>query len=261
MSRLLCEFTHPCIVYGPIGYHRLATLLFDIPIHIVLNDQIDQIEQFDELERLFPPKDLLKQGVTIEKDLQRKRAVIRSKTGRVDSFGPLYMDGVVINQRNSETNHCHPVLTIARLPIINPDDLSSDLVQEIASDKDSIIKLRRFKAFVHSNYVGQPMSFIENDLETRIHDYHLAAQKWGIRTIESSFSISAADNVLAGVCSALTAGIFGMPISQAASIGLAATVGVTTLKIGLARRTFNLHQSQKEISYFAALQSEMRDKN
>lgn len=68
---------HPCVVLGPVGFHRLAHLLFEYPVHVLLDGE--------------------RWGMQTE-------------------------------------------------------------------------------AFAHKNYLGQPISYIQDDLETRLLDYRLAAK-------------------------------------------------------------------------------------
>ena len=241
---------NPCVVLGSIGFHRLAKLLFDRPIHILLDKQVSEfgdLKDFSVVDRGRLPH------VTIVEE-PPKVYQISSSCGQVDVF----MSPDVAPDDADQGPDPHPIVSIAGLPIVDPDSLSNDLVREIAQDADSRSKLKRFKAFVHKNYRGEPLSFIQDDLETRILDYRLTAKKWGITTIDSTFSISAADKVLSGACAGLVSTVFGMPLIQAATVGLVATLGATTLKITFGRKSLKINQSQDDICYLADIQDKTK---
>lgn len=238
------------MIFGSIGHHRLAKLLFDMPIHFLLDKQLSE---FGDLKNFGPVGTSPNKwaGVTIVEDVERRQYSISSRcTGRVDTF----MSPDVAPDEMTPDLDSHPMVTIAGLPIVDPESLSNELVKEILKDADSLSKLKRFKAFVHKNYIGEPLSFVENDLETRILDYRLIAKKWGVETLDSAFSISAADKVLSGACAGLVSSVFGMQLAQAAAIGLVAAVGATTLKVGFAKRSLAIKQTQHEVSYLAEIQ-------
>ncbi len=145
------------------------------------------------------------------------------------------------------------MLCVAAVPVVDPDSLSWDIIRELRRDELSRIKLRRLRTFVFENYANKPLSFVKDDLLTRIHDHNSAAKEWGLATVQSTFSIGAVKSVMTAAASGLVAAIAGQPVPIAAALGATAILGATTVSIVASRRQFQLKQAKDPIVYVVDL--------
>lgn len=75
-----------------------------------------------------------------------------------------------------------PYLALQNLQIIDPSQLTWDLVLEFRKDPDAVNKVQRLRCFLESNYTNKSRRFIEDDLAIKTEDYQSALKKWGFET-------------------------------------------------------------------------------
>ncbi len=247
------NYNNPCVVIGSVGYHRLAQLLFDYPIHVLhknLEDHED-IVVFEQFIKQIPAHDsgYLKPEVLVTEE-KPKVYTFSSSTGHLDVFGP--------SNISTDEHGVHPFVSIASVPIIDPESISNEVVREFRRDVDSRIKLKRLRHFTHQNFQHKPLSFIQEDLEIKIEDYRIAAKKWGLQTVDSTLNVSAADKVLSGACAGLVSSMFGLPLTEAAAVGAVAALGASVVKVQFGKKIMELSQKQEVIAYLVELQDEVK---
>ena len=162
----------------------------------------------------------------------------------------------VIAEREPPTEQ--PLVLIGSLPVVDPEALTNELVCDFRTDADARPKLKRLRAFAHEKYANKPLSYIQDDLETHITDYKIAARKWGLRTLESSLTISGTETVLSAACAGLVSAIAGVPLAQAAAVGVVSVLGTTLVKVGIGRKHISLDQAQDPVSYLVDIQEAVR---
>lgn len=245
------KFTeNSCVVVGPIAYHRLALLLFDRTEHMIINatDETEQDREFKEF--------ISTHVASLTGNPKTSWTEVKPKVWEV-SPGPgvklsVFCPEWVVQQGELPTEQ--PLVSIGSIPVIDPNSLTNELVYDFRNDDDARTKLKRLRSFAHENYGDKPISYIQDDLETRISDYHLASKKWGLRTLESSLTISGTDKILSGACAGLVSAIAGIPLALAAAVGVVAALGTVVVKIQLGRKHFALSQSQDPVSYLVDIQ-------
>jgi len=153
------------------------------------------------------------------------------------------------------TNEDDPLIQIASLPILEPDDLKWDTIQALRNDKVSQVKLRRLRAFFFENYAGKPKSFIEDDLLTRIDDHQSAAKDWGLSTLQTTLSLGGTKGLMTSTSAGLVAVLAGQSVPIAAAIGASAVLGSTTVSILTSRKRFKLKQAKDPVAYIMDLKN------
>lgn len=241
-----------CVVVGPMPYHRLALLLFDHTHHVILGSiATDDDKEFSEF--LSNHVGTLR-GTTTWTETSPKVWNVRPAPGvTLSVFCP---ERVIAEQRLPTEQ---PLVSLGSLPVLDPEALTNKLVYDFRNDGDARAKLKRLRSFAHEQYTNKPLSYIQDDLETRITDYKLAARKWGLRTVESSLTISGTEAVLSAACAGLVSALTGVPLPHAAAVGAVAVLGTTLVKIGIGRKHFSLDQSQDPVSYLVDIQEAVGD--
>jgi hypothetical protein len=247
------SYNNPCVVIGSIGFHRLAQMLFDWPIHLLIKgrDDHEEVVIFQEfIKNLQVQRGGISEAEVSVVEKKPNVYVFSSSTGHLDVFGP--------SEISTAEFGVHPFVSIASIPIIDPNSLTNKLVGEFSQDFDSRLKLKRLRHFAHSNYENKPLSFIQEDLEIKIQDYRLTARKWGLQTIDSTLSISAADKVLSGACAGFVSTMFGLPLAEAAAVGAVAAIGATVVKVQYGKKIMEVSQTQEVVSYLVEIQDSVK---
>jgi hypothetical protein len=236
-------------------YHRLALLLFDHTQHMVLGSiETDQDREFCAFLSKHVATFRGSRPTTTWTEIEPKKWEISPAAGvKLSVFCPerLVAEGELPKEQ--------PLVSLGSLPVLDPESLTNELVYELRNDTEARAKLKRLRSFAHEQYMNKPLSYIQDDLETRILDYKRAAKKWGIRTLESSLTISGTETVLSAACAGLVSAITGVPLAQAAAFGAVAVLGTTVVRVLIGRKHFALGQSQDPVSYLVDIQEAVGD--
>lgn len=107
-----------------------------------------------------------------------------------------------------------PVISLARLPLIDAAGASWEQIVELRNDREARTRLQRLRAFAQTNYQGKPVTFIEDDLSARINEYELASKKHGFDLVTGSLTtLLDSTNLQATAGAALAAAVVGGPIT------------------------------------------------
>lgn len=244
-----------CVVIGPMPYHRLAMLLFDHTQHLILGSiESDHDQAFREFISNHVEALRGHGPTTTWTETSPKIWNVNAAPGVTLS---VFCPARCIAEREPPTEQ--PLVSLGSLPIIDPEALTNELVYDFRNDGDARAKLKRLRSFAHEHYTNKSLSYIQDDLETRITDYRVAARKWGLRTLESSLTISGTEAILSAACAGLVSALTGVQLAQAAAVGAVAALGTTLVKVGIGRRHFSLEQSQNPVSYLVDIQEAVGD--
>ena len=159
----------------------------------------------------------------------------------------LYLpDGIeLVNDEHSN----NVMATIADIPLINAEHASFSQIHQLREDKEAKRKLRNLRLFLFENYSGKPKSFIEDDIQKKMDDYHTAASKHGFEILESSIAcLIDTKSIQATLAGGLIGWLLGGPIVGAAS-GFTAEVISLTLTLTKGIREFRMFRNQHDLAY------------
>jgi hypothetical protein len=152
-----------------------------------------------------------------------------------------------------------PIGTLAvaasNLELIDVSNIALEKLIEFRNDKSSKSKLRRLRLFACENYSGKPVSFIEDDLMSRLDDYKDVARKWDFETTTSCLTTLLSSKVLLGtVGAALVTTVAGLPLASlgAAALGLSIELGNVSLSIAKTRFAAQEALASHPMSYLEA---------
>lgn len=135
--------------------------------------------------------------------------------------------------------------------LIDTTKASWEQVLEYRNDENAKKKLRNLRLFLHTNYEGKNLSYIEDDFGKRIDDYKSTAKKHGFETTISTMTlITNSKNLVRFGTASMLAALMGQPVVAAA---LTPGIFIELLKIGLEitskRHAFNEFKRNSDIAY------------
>ena len=134
-------------------------------------------------------------------------------------------------------------VTLTDLDIIDTTRLAWEQIVELKKDDDSKRKLRNLRLFLYTNYANQPISFIRDDLQRIIDEYHNACKKHGFRLVTGCVSsVIESKSLLATMALGTFALLSGIPIT-AITPGM---VGEAVLEVG--KVVINYLKEKRDIS-------------
>ncbi|MEI8605762.1 hypothetical protein [Pseudoalteromonas sp. B160] len=142
-----------------------------------------------------------------------------------------------------------PAITLSNLNLIDADQADWQQVLEIRKDIQSSKQLTRLKLFIHENFDGKPITYIEDDLCRRLDCYEQACKKFGFKTVTSSLSMLLdAKSLQAAVGTGLVAGLFGGPVVGSIT---AASIELGKVAINIAEKHHDMKswQDGHELAY------------
>ncbi len=122
------------------------------------------------------------------------------------------------------------VAVMSNIDIISGSNLSWEQVIEARKDSASIVSLRRFVHWLDSSMIGQPVSYIEDEVSIRLEDYQYALKKHGINTAKGVISNVLEWKNLASVASVATGATM---LSNEALLGATAGAGILIGKVAV----------------------------
>jgi hypothetical protein len=165
-------------------------------------------------------------------------------------------DYVDLEATKPKTENAQVALSLAGLKIVDPARCSWEKLREFRLDKESRDGLRRLRLFAFEKYSGKDLSFIEDDLMTKVEDYDRVVRKWGLETTESAVtSFTESKAAVAGMAGAIIAIMGGHPgISAAALIG-AGTLALGKVSVQIAKKSLELQTAaaNNPVSYVTAV--------
>lgn len=150
-------------------------------------------------------------------------------------------------QFNDDRNR-YFVLSLANLELVDANKLSWDKILEMRKDKDTMKALRNLRLFIYSNYVDKPESYIYDRISQIIDEYKTTVRKWGIDTIESSFTMAMSEKKFLAIASFVWA-IFGTLKLEEFRLGLTSTLDNMLIKIRERRWKLMKIQEQDPVHY------------
>ena len=135
-------------------------------------------------------------------------------------------------------------LSIANIRLIDTKKAQWDHILEFRKDEDSRRKLRNLRLFLHTNYEGKTLEFIEDDLNKRLDDYQNICKDWGFDTLTSSISaLIDAKNLVGLLAGSTCATLFGGPI---AGLVAGASIELSKIAIMLTRKKYAFHKLKRD---------------
>ena len=148
-----------------------------------------------------------------------------------------------------------PVVRLCMLPLIDTTRATWDQILEIRSDSEARVRLQRLRAFAETNYQSKTITYIEDDLSSRIEEYERASRKHGFDLVTGSLStLLDSSNLQATAAATLAAAVLGGPV-LAASAAACIELGKFTLEFAKRKRTMQDWASAHPLAYLIELQA------
>lgn len=130
-----------------------------------------------------------------------------------------------------------PVVRLSQVQLVDANRASWEQILALRSDAQARLRLQRLRAFAETNYTGKSISYVEDDLASRIDEYEQARKKHGFEVITGSLSaLLDANNLHAAVGATLAAAILGGPLA-AMSAAACIELGKFSLEFAKRKRT------------------------
>jgi hypothetical protein len=139
-------------------------------------------------------------------------------------------------------NNSESLVSLPALHLVDAESASWDHIMEFRSDAEAQARLRRLRVFMLDNYEGKSLSYVEDDILSRIDAYETEAKRWGFETCRAALSTVMSSKVLGGsIASSLFSALGGGPTLATLAAG-----GVGALEIG--RLTLEISKFQTALS-------------
>jgi hypothetical protein len=172
-------------------------------------------------------------------------------------LGSIPIDVSPINGSEADTQIA---VSIACAKIIDVDACDWNHLIELRKDKQSMARLRRFRLFAFDKYQGMGLSFIEDDLLSRMDDYNQTVAEWGLNSAKGVIvSFVKSKGALGSVAAALVSEWTGSPVAMAAAFG-AGALGMAEITLDVVNRGFELQKLNlnNPVSYIAKLDNALK---
>ena len=148
-------------------------------------------------------------------------------------------------------------LTVTNLNLINFQNASWEQVLELRKDAASQAKLRNLRVFLHKEYIGKDVAYIEDHFQKSIDDYADAVRDHGFTTRMSTLSTLLSSKSLPATLGT-TAGaiLFGTPL-QAVATGVVTSIyeiGKVAVEVAKHRHAFNKLKKDHPVAFIADAQ-------
>jgi hypothetical protein len=147
-------------------------------------------------------------------------------------------------------------ITLQNLDLIDSSSLSWEALAEIRKDPDALARLRRLRAFVSENYKDKTLSFVKDDLEARLFDYHHEVKKWGFETKISAVSLLLDSKSLQAFGAAtFIAAVFGAPVAAVVAAVGGATIELGKMGVEVAKKRHSMREALRTnpVSYIGEI--------
>ncbi len=134
----------------------------------------------------------------------------------------------------SSTGIEDPTIAMTGMGIIDSSVASWDQLLDLRRDRDAMLKLRRFRAFLTRTYSGKSRAFVEDELSAALQDYEVASKKHGFELVTGTLSVALdASSLQAAAAVGLVAVLMGGPL---AALPAAAAVELGKMAIHFAKQ-------------------------
>lgn len=155
-------------------------------------------------------------------------------------------------------------LEVLNWPIIETDKATWDQIIEFRKDKEAKKKLRDLRLFLHTNYEGKSLNYIEDDIYRRLENYKNVCDDWGFETRNSVFSaIMDSQSLLATAAATLGAILLNQPIAQTISAlaGVTLNIGKILLTYDKQKHAFQKLKRDHDLAYIIEAKERLESKH
>ena len=148
-------------------------------------------------------------------------------------------------------------LGLARLRLVDVSKTSWSQILEFRKDAEAKRRLRQVVHFFRQNYSGKDKSYIREDIEFKLAQYHDAVRDWGFETTISTISMLLSSKTLAGAAAAaIASAMFGSSSLALIAAAGGAAVEVGQLSLHVAKRVYGLKTLRRDhpLSYIIGAQ-------
>ncbi|MBI5080165.1 MAG: hypothetical protein HZB17_02515 [Chloroflexi bacterium] len=157
---------------------------------------------------------------------------------------------------------------MSQLSIVDTQKLSWKQIYEVRKDTKSWERLKRFRLFFHENYSDKDIHFIEDDLQTRIADYHLACKEHGFETINGVFQKVTSSQTLIGATGTGVGAIVShqlglpltIPLAAISATAIALELGSILLEVAKGKLSLGKLKETHEVAYIVDLKKRVKSK-
>lgn len=198
-----------------------------------------------------------KKNETEENDLEIVEGVAKWMVYRVvDDFGltdvPIIVPARMV--KSASDNDADVAISLASLNLIDAESATWEQLLEFRRDAEARAKLRRLRLFAYENYSGKSKQFIEDDLLTRINDYHEAVRKWRFDCKSGIFTaLLNSKLVQGGLGVSVLSSLCHEPLAAIASAGGAVVLELGRTLLEIRKQQFTLRDLMRTnpVSYIA----------
>ncbi len=164
---------------------------------------------------------------------------------------------VLLDKATTSEGFEYASLTLLNLPMIDAESAEWEQILELRKNSEARSKLRRLRLFLQTNYEGKPISYVEDDLLSRIEEYDSARRSLGFNAMTSSLGqLLNFKSIHAAAAAGLAATLFGGP---AVGISTAAVIEFGEFTLELARHRHSIREFEKghQLAYLIDVKSKM----
>ena len=144
------------------------------------------------------------------------------------------------------------------LKLVDPAKASWKQVVEFRKDKNSFKSLRELRVFFQTNYTGKDLSFIIDNLGSRIDKYDDARKMWGFETAQRGISvIFDQKNLVTTSVGSLAAHAAGGTLLTAAAAGAILALGPAALEVSKVWLEGRKAELDNQVRYLANLRKKI----
>lgn len=236
-----------------------------IPSRALINVVFDKVasegsERFTDLGRVVDGWDFFRKGAYAYLELHKDSSIEKDYKSLLDAYlqdaikpgsAPIrklfaeyarsmgfHHPGVLLPSVESapDVKHEDAVVALCNLQLIDAERAPWEQIVETRSDADARARLQRLRAFAQTNYQGKPTSFIEDDLSSRIDEYHQVASKHGFELVSGTLSaLLDSSTLLSAAGASLAAAYLGGP-TTALSAAVCVELGKASLEFARKKR-------------------------
>ncbi len=158
-------------------------------------------------------------------------------------YGAYYSGARLDSQKIPELS----IITIklSKLNIVDVSNASWEQIIDFKKDKESALKLMRFKNFILKNYEGKTTSFIKDDIAIKIEEYEKITKKHGFELKTSCIeTILNAPSFLAATGLFLAGEGLGIPSTEVVAVASKVALDIGKIAIEIAKNRISLQQTK-----------------
>lgn len=151
-------------------------------------------------------------------------------------------------------------VAISNLNLIDTSNLNWENISDFRKDKLSREKLLKLRNFARANYDGKSLSFIQDDLESKIYDYQCVVKKHGFETRNGALNLLLSSKLLASAAAgSLVSVLLGMNEVAAVSALAGTSLEIGKISLYLEKKKYALVEAcnSNPISYIKYIQNKL----